>query len=138
MQAVTSDHGRTEKRVQPVMKSRRFSSEEQRRSSTEQKRRSSSEETKYSPATEETWISALPEDPANEATLHETLTEDDRDLIKTSFDMVESLWRDISMGSEFVLSSVLASIQENLGEFGSELFKEHFMISNNKQEWFFL
>ncbi len=62
---------------------------------------------------------------------NQTLSEIELHSIKTSFEMIENLWRDISMGSDQVLVSVLASIHENLGEIGSELFKRHFMRGLN-------
>ena len=56
-----------------------------------------------------------------------TLSEVELHAIKTSFEVIEFLWRDISIGSDHVLLSVLAAIHENLGELGSELFKKHFI-----------
>jgi hypothetical protein len=50
--------------------------------------------------------------------------------IKHKFGIIENLWRELSMGTDFILSSVLASVHHYLGEMGSELFCILFMNSN--------
>ena len=114
---------------QSNIKSRRLSTDVYIKSSTEQKRRLSAEDPAHT--TEDVSQSSLPNIPTNN--LIEYISEVDRHMIKASFEMIESLWRDISMGSESVASSILGSIHKNLGEFGSELFKKYFMIGT-KQE----
>jgi hypothetical protein len=55
--------------------------------------------------------------------------------IKHKFGIIENLWRELSMGTDCILSSVLASVHHYLGEVGSELFGTLFMNSNiPKQE----
>lgn len=54
--------------------------------------------------------------------------------IKTSFQMIECLWRDLSLGMDFISISMLKLIHENLGEIGSELFEKLFLTySETKQ-----
>jgi len=50
--------------------------------------------------------------------------------IKHKFGIIENLWRELSMGTDCILSSVLASVHHYLGEVGSELFSTLFMNSN--------
>ena len=59
-----------------------------------------------------------PQDPLSEIELHS---------IKTAFNLIEGVWRDVSMGAEYISSSIMASIHEHLGEIGSELFSKVFM-----------
>jgi hypothetical protein len=59
-----------------------------------------------------------PQDPLTEIELHS---------IKTAFNLIEGVWLDVSMGAEYISSSVMASIHEHLGEIGSELFSKVFM-----------
>ena len=47
--------------------------------------------------------------------------------IKTGFGAIESLWRDISMGSDKISVTILKSIHQQLGEIGSELFRRIFL-----------
>jgi hypothetical protein len=55
--------------------------------------------------------------------------------IKHKFGIIENLWRELSMGTDCILSSVLASVHHYLGEVGSELFSTLFLNSNvPKQE----
>jgi hypothetical protein len=60
------------------------------------------------------------------------LSEDELYEIKQSFEVIETLWRDISFCAEHIQSSVLATIHDSLGELGSEFFRKHFMV-NTKQ-----
>ena len=50
--------------------------------------------------------------------------------IKNKFEMIERLWRELSMGTDWILASVLASVHNYLGEIGSELFSKLFMNSS--------
>jgi hypothetical protein len=59
-----------------------------------------------------------PQDPLTEIELH---------AIKNSFNLIEGVWLDVSMGADYISSSVMASIHEHLGEIGSELFSKVFM-----------
>jgi hypothetical protein len=54
-------------------------------------------------------------------------TETELHAIKTAFGAIESLWRDISMGSDSISVNVLKSIHQQLGEIGSELFRRIFL-----------
>jgi hypothetical protein len=56
-----------------------------------------------------------------------SLTETELHDIKTSFVAIESLWRDISMGTDNVSVSVLKSVHQQLGEIGSDLFRRVFL-----------
>jgi hypothetical protein len=56
--------------------------------------------------------------PCSETELH---------AIKTAFGAIESLWRDISMGTDSISVNVLKSIHPLLGEIGSELFRRIFL-----------
>jgi hypothetical protein len=47
--------------------------------------------------------------------------------IKEGFVAIESLWRDISMGTDQVSSSLLTTVHKELGEIGSELFRRIFL-----------
>jgi hypothetical protein len=47
--------------------------------------------------------------------------------IKEGFVAIESLWRDISMGTDQVSSNLLTTIHKELGEIGSELFRRIFL-----------
>ena len=62
------------------------------------------------------------------------MSEMELDAIKSAFGAIEGLWRDISMGAEEIQMSLIASIQENIGEIGSELFRKLFVnkISSNQ------
>jgi hypothetical protein len=116
---------------------RRSSVEQLRRSSTEQKRRSSFEgvppqkilNTKNPGSHEVNNDSDLI---LSRNVQHKFLSEDELYEIKQSFEVIETLWRDISLCSESIQSSVLATIHSNLGELGSELFRNHFMISTKQ------
>jgi hypothetical protein len=57
----------------------------------------------------------------------EPLSEIELHAIKTAFNLIESLWRDVSMGADYISFSIMASIHEHLGEIGSELFSKVFM-----------
>jgi hypothetical protein len=50
--------------------------------------------------------------------------------IKHNFEMIEKLWQELSMGTNWILASVLASVHGYLGEIGSELFSTLFMNSS--------
>jgi hypothetical protein len=102
----------------------------QRRTSTEHRRRSETEANKYLHAGTREIVHKIGSFDGT-FTDNQTLSEVELHKIKTSFEMIENLWRDISMGSQYVLASVLASIHENLGEIGSELFKKHFLHGLN-------
>jgi hypothetical protein len=54
--------------------------------------------------------------------------------IKTSFHAIECLWRDLSLGMDFISMSMLSAIHENLGEIGSELFGKMFLNSANSKQ----
>lgn len=120
-QAVESYGSREEKGVA----SRRLSSEMQRRSSTEHRRRSERG------SVEKIHVDITLKEGQNLAADHfpdgHTLSEVELHSIKSSFEVIEFLWRDIAMGSDHILMSVLSSIHENLGEIGSELFRKHFI-----------
>ena len=60
------------------------------------------------------------------------LSEDELYEIKQSFVVIETLWRDISLCSEHIQSSVLGTIHDSLGELGSELFRKHFTVSSKQ------
>ena len=62
-------------------------------------------------------------------TPQEQLTEIELHGVKTAFNLIEGVWRDISMGADHISISVMASIHEHLGEIGSELFGKVFMNS---------
>ena len=47
--------------------------------------------------------------------------------IKIGFVAIDSLWRDISMGSEQISESLFSMIHKELGEIGSELFRRIFL-----------
>jgi hypothetical protein len=47
--------------------------------------------------------------------------------IKTAFCAIESLWRDVSMGTDSISVHVLKSIHQQLGEIGSEFFRRIFL-----------
>jgi hypothetical protein len=64
---------------------------------------------------------------SEELSSHRPFAEQELLDIKTSFWMIENLWRDLSMGSEYILPSAMTSIHQYLGELGSELFKRLFM-----------
>ena len=55
------------------------------------------------------------------------LSEVDLHSIKTSFQAIECLWRDLSLGMDFISKSTLLGIHDNLGEIGSELFGKLFL-----------
>jgi hypothetical protein len=59
----------------------------------------------------------------------ESLSEIELHLVKTAFNRIEDVWRDISMGADFISSSMMASIHGHLGEIGSELFGAIFINS---------
>ncbi len=119
---------------------RRSSIEQLRRLSTEQKRRSSLEglppsENVFETRNDGTFnlkINAEPNRVDSSNVQESILTEDELYEIKQSFDVIETLWRDISLCSEYVQTSLLATIHDNLGELGSELFRKIFMV-NTKQ-----
>ena len=54
--------------------------------------------------------------------------------IKKTFWIIETLWRDISMGSDSIMQSMMTSIHLYLGEIGSELFKRLFMNNTVSQQ----
>ena len=47
--------------------------------------------------------------------------------IKTGFNAIETVWRDISMGTDQIQSKLLSTIHKELGEIGSELFRRIFL-----------
>jgi hypothetical protein len=55
------------------------------------------------------------------------LSEIDLHSIKTSFQAIECLWRDLSLGMDFISKQTLLGIHDNLGEIGSELFGKLFL-----------
>ena len=57
--------------------------------------------------------------------------------IKHHFEMIERLWRELSMGTDRILASVLASVQGYLGEIGSELFSTMFMNNSVRKQALF-
>lgn len=60
----------------------------------------------------------------------EPLTEIELHLVKSAFNLIEGVWRDVSMGADHISSSIMASIHDHLGEIGSELFSKVFMNSS--------
>ena len=64
----------------------------------------------------------------------QSLSELERHSIKTSFQIIENLWRDLSSGTDLISMSKLFLIHENLGEIGSELFKKLFLCCPNQDQ----
>jgi len=62
------------------------------------------------------------------------LSEIELHSIKTSFHAIECLWRDLSLGMDFISMSMLSGIHDNLGEIGSELFGKMFLNSTNSKQ----
>lgn len=54
--------------------------------------------------------------------------------IKTAFQTIEGLWRDLSHGAEYVTMSLMASIHQHLGEVGSELFDNLFLSCSESNQ----
>ena len=50
--------------------------------------------------------------------------------IKTAFSSINSLWRDISLGTDQIQMSALTNIHQHLGEIGSDLFRSIFLKSS--------
>jgi hypothetical protein len=55
------------------------------------------------------------------------VSEIDLHSIKTSFQAIECLWRDLSLGMDFISKPMLLGIHDNLGEIGSDLFGKLFL-----------
>ncbi len=47
--------------------------------------------------------------------------------IKSAFSAINSIWRDVSMGTDYISLSILKSIHPLLGEIGSDLFSSIFL-----------
>ncbi len=62
------------------------------------------------------------------------LSEVELHSIKTSFQAIESLWQDLSLGMDSISINLLSRIHENLGEIGSELFGKLFLNNSNLKE----
>ena len=60
--------------------------------------------------------------------------ETDRDDIKSNMRTIQNLWRDVSMGSDQISSSLLSSINENIGEIGSDLFRKIFLQKSGQAQ----
>jgi len=56
------------------------------------------------------------------------LTESELDDIKTAFTTINGIWTDMAVGLETVSYSLFESVRENVGEMGSELFIQIFMM----------
>jgi hypothetical protein len=63
-----------------------------------------------------------------------TLSELELHSIKISFRMIESLWRDLSLGMDYISISKLKVHHENLGEIGSELFGKLFLANAESKQ----
>ena len=59
--------------------------------------------------------------------------ETDRYDIRSNMRIINNLWRDVSMGSDQISLSLLSSINENIGEIGSELFRKIFLQKSQAQ-----
>ena len=64
----------------------------------------------------------------------QSFSEFQRHSIKTSFQAIEGLWRDLSLGTDLISMSRLSLIHENLGEIGSELFKKLFLADSDQNQ----
>ena len=57
--------------------------------------------------------------------------------VKSSFEAIDLLWKDISLGADSISMSLLSSVHNHLGEIGSELFDQIFLKDVSKNEVFF-
>ena len=48
-------------------------------------------------------------------------------IIKTGLTAIDSLWRDVSMGSDYISANLFSAVHQELGEIGSELFRRIFL-----------
>jgi hypothetical protein len=62
------------------------------------------------------------------------LSEVELHSIKTSFQAIECLWRDLSLGMDFISMPMLMGIHDNLGEIGSDLFGKLFLNGPNSKQ----